>query len=147
MKILTKYHGEIDISQDEIWTFEEGIPGFLEEKQFVLLPLPQIDGFSVVQSIKTQELGFVVSNPFQFFSDYDFTLSNSTLELLDLKEENNVKVLSILTVKDPLTDTTANLQAPLILNTENQKGKQVILNDTVYKTKHLIFTTKQPVKE
>ncbi|WP_113930733.1 flagellar assembly protein FliW [Bacillus sp. P14.5] len=146
MKILTKYHGDINISQEDIWNFEGGIPGFLEEKQFVLLPLPQIDGFSVLQSIKTGELGFVVSDPFQFFTDYDFTISNSTLELLNLKEEKNVKVLSILTVKDPITETTANLQAPLILNTENYKGKQVILNETDYKTKHFIFTTKQPVK-
>ncbi|MGM0843782.1 MAG: flagellar assembly protein FliW [Bacillota bacterium] len=146
MKIFTKYHGEIDISQDDIWTFEGGIPGFLDEKQYVLLPLPQVDGFSVLQSIKTQELGFVVSDPFQFFDDYDFTLSNSTLERLDLKEEKNVKVLSILTVRDPITDTTANLQAPLILNTENQKGKQVILNETGYKTKHFIFAAEQPVK-
>ncbi|MGD6967708.1 flagellar assembly protein FliW [Rossellomorea vietnamensis] len=146
MKTLTKYHGEIDISQDDIWTFEGGIPGFIEEKQFVLLPLPQVDGFSVLQSIRTQELGFVVSDPFQFFADYDFILNDSIIELLDLKEEKNVKVLSILTVKDPITETTANLQAPLILNTDNQKGKQVILSETDYKTKHLIFTTKQPVK-
>ncbi|TYR76049.1 flagellar assembly protein FliW [Rossellomorea vietnamensis] len=146
MKIFTKYHGEIDISQEDIWTFESGVPGFLEETQFVILPLEQIDGFSVLQSTKTDELGFVVSDPFQFFADYDFTLSNSTVELLSLKEEKNVKILSILTVKDPITETTANLQAPLILNTKNKKGKQVILNETDYKTKHFIFTTIQAVK-
>lgn len=39
MKIATKYHGEIDIQAADIIRFEQGVPGFFDEKQFVLLPL------------------------------------------------------------------------------------------------------------
>ena len=124
MKISTKYHGDIDINEADVWNFEQGIPGFLDEQEFVLLSLPQIEGFHVLQSLTTPQLGFVVTDPFQFFADYDFILSKSILEQLELKEEKDVKALSILTVKDPITNSTANLQAPVILNTESRKGKQ-----------------------
>jgi flagellar assembly factor FliW len=139
MKIMTKYHGDLDISTSDIWKFEQGIPGFVDEREFILLPLPQIEGFQVLQSVTTPNLGFVVTNPFHFFKDYDFTLSNSILEQLELTKEKDVQVLTILTVKDPITNTTANLQAPVILNTAAKKGKQVILNETDYETKHFIF--------
>jgi flagellar assembly factor FliW len=139
MKIMTKYHGDLDIATSDIWKFEQGIPGFVDEREFILLPLPQIEGFQVLQSVTTPNLGFVVTDPFQFFKDYDFTLSNSILEQLELTQEKDVQVLTILTVKDPITNTTANLQAPVILNTSTKKAKQVILNETDYETKHFIF--------
>ena len=34
---------------------------------------------------------------------------------------------------------TANLLAPVIINTKNLKGKQIILDDKRYKTKHYIL--------
>ncbi|RIW39061.1 flagellar assembly protein FliW [Bacillus salacetis] len=147
MKIMTKYHGDLDITINDIWKFDQGIPGFVDEREFILLPLPQIEGFQVLQSVATPHLGFVVTDPFQFFKDYDFTLNASILEQLELTQDKDVQVLTILTVKDPITNTTANLQAPIILNTANQKGKQVILNETDYQTKHFIFNRKmQKVK-
>ena len=37
MKISTKFHGEIEINDQDIITFQSGIPGFLDEKKFTLL--------------------------------------------------------------------------------------------------------------
>jgi flagellar assembly factor FliW len=143
MNINTKYHGTMDIHNEEILLFTNGIPGFKDEKQFVLLPLPENDWFHVLQSTKTPELGFVVTDPFLFFTDYDFTLDPSTVEQLEEPTEKNIKVLSILTVREPLHETTTNLQAPIVINLANNKAKQIILNDTDYQTKHLVFAQPQ----
>lgn len=132
MKIDTKYHGEIEVKSEEVLTFEYGIPGFGEEKQFVLLSLPENEWFHILQSVKTPQLGFVVTDPFVFFKEYDFELDQASVELLDNPSEKEVQVLSILTVREVLNETTANLQAPIILNLSNRKGKQVILNNTDY---------------
>jgi flagellar assembly factor FliW len=140
MKIKTKYHGSIDVKEEEILIFEHGVPGFLEEKQFILLPLPENNLFHILQSVKTPELGFVVTDPFIFFKDYDFTLQDSTVELLGSPTENEIKVLSIVTVKEPLHDSTANLQAPIVINLAGNKAKQLILNDVAYQTRHTIFS-------
>lgn len=139
MKINTKYHGEIEVKSEDVVTFEHGIPGFGEEKQFVLLPLPENEWFHILQSVKTSQLGFVVTDPFLFFKEYDFELDQSSVESLGNPAEKEVQVLSILTVRESLNESTANLQAPIIINLANHKGKQVILTNSDYQTKHLIF--------
>ncbi|MGE6754521.1 flagellar assembly protein FliW [Rossellomorea sp. NPDC071047] len=139
MRIDTKYHGEIEVKSEEVLKFEHGIPGFGEEKQFVLLPLPENEWFHILQSVTTPQLGFVVTDPFVFFKEYDFELDQASVESLGNPTEKEVQVLSILTVRDTLNESTANLQAPIILNLANHKGKQVILTDSNFQTKHLIF--------
>lgn len=142
MNIQTKYHGEVDISEDSILIFEQGIPGFPDEKRFTLLPLPDQTTISVMQSVETAGLAFVVADPYSFFNPYDFKLDENTVELLDIKGAEDVSALVILTVQDPFEESTANLQAPIVMNVKNNKAKQVILSDSNYKTKHPLFAVK-----
>lgn len=139
MNIETKYHGSVEIDESEVLTYEKGIPGFPLEKQFVLLPLSDDDIFYVMQSISTPGLAFVVTNPFNFFSKYDFDLEEPVVSELVLESENDVLVYSILTVQEPFEKTTANLQAPIIINLKNRRAKQVILHNELYNTKHPII--------
>lgn len=138
MRIATKYFGEIDIEEIDIWHFTKGIPGFLNEKQFVLFPLEGQEFLFVMQSVQTKEIAFIVANPFAFFRDYDFSLEEQVVEYLNITTPENVLSLVILTIIDPFLTATANLQAPLILNRENKQAKQVILHNTSYSTKHAL---------
>jgi flagellar assembly factor FliW len=139
MIINTKYHGYVEITQDEIWSFSNGIPGFPAEKQFILLALPDDNQtFTILQSVQTPELAFVLTNPFLFFQDYEFQLDEASMDLLEISNEKEVVVYVILNVKEPFEETTANLLAPVVLNQKKRYGKQVILHDTDYKTKHLL---------
>ncbi|QGQ48142.1 flagellar assembly protein FliW [Metabacillus sediminilitoris] len=142
MEITTKYHGVIETDEKDILQFQNGIPGFLEEKSFVLLPLETDSAFWILQSTVTPELGFVTVNPFLFFKSYEFDLSENDKQFLSLKSESDVSVWTILNVKDPFEESTANLQAPIILNTKNNQAKQIILNDNRYKTKEKLFKEK-----
>lgn len=135
----TKYHGEIHIDENEIITFANGIPGFLQEKKFVILPFGEDTGISVMQSVSNSQLAFVVTNPFFFYQDYDFTIDDQVVEQLQLESEKDVTIYVILTVQDPFEKTTANLQAPLVINSKGKLGKQVILTNTNYQTRHAIF--------
>jgi flagellar assembly factor FliW len=138
MEITTSYHGKIEIPDQDVWTFEKGIPGFPDEQKFAVLPIPDNDIFMILQSVKTSELAFVIANPFAFFKDYEFKIDDQTVEQLRLEKEADALIYSILTVQSPFEKTTANLQAPLILNVKNRQAKQLILSDTTYKTKHSI---------
>lgn len=144
MKIATKYHGEKEIQEKEVITFPQAIPGFPEEKEFVLLSLDEESQFIVLQSVENQQLAFVLSNPFTFFKEYDFTLEDHIVELLELESEKDIHVLSILTVHDPFEKTTANLQAPIVINSKKNIAKQVILNEPNYHTKHPLFPKNKP---
>ncbi|MFJ7752887.1 flagellar assembly protein FliW [Peribacillus muralis] len=138
MNVQTKFHGEIELVTEEIYRFESGLPGFLEEKQFCLLTLDDTP-FFVLQSTKTKEIAFIVTNPFDVFPDYEVKLTDEVLELLQIKTEQDVLTFVILTISDPFNETTANLQAPVIINGSKKSGKQYILTGTDYRTKHKLF--------
>ncbi|MBE4907052.1 flagellar assembly protein FliW [Bacillus luteolus] len=146
MKIQSKYHGEIEINESEIIQFEGGIPGFLEEKRFVIVPLAEEDSpLHILQSVETSQLAFVTTNPFTFFKDYDFEIPDAVVNNLNIRSEQDVAVLVILTVKESFEESTANLQAPIIINMKDQLGKQVVLNDPSFKTRHLLFNPKPSI--
>ena len=84
MKITTKYHGEMEVQEKDIWNFPNGIPGFPDEQQFILYPLADNEVFSILQSVVSQEIAFVVTSPFVFFPDYDFTLDENVVSFLQL---------------------------------------------------------------
>jgi flagellar assembly factor FliW len=139
MEIKTKYHGIIEMDRKDVLQFKNGIPGFLEEKSFVLLPFNTESPFWILQSTNTPELGFIITNPFQFFPTYEFDISENDKEFLQLTSEKDVSVWTILTIKDPFEQSTANLQAPIVINTKNQQAKQIILNDTNYQIKEKLL--------
>jgi flagellar assembly factor FliW len=139
MNIETKYLGQVEIDETKIIDFESGIPSFLDEKKFILLPFDETTPFCLLQSLTTPQLAFVVVSPFQFFPDYQAKLSDSTIEALQIETETDVALFLILTVEEPFTLTTANLQGPVAINSTKQKGKQIALNDPSYQTKHLLM--------
>lgn len=139
MNIETRYFGNMEISEEEIVNFKQGLPGFNNEKEFVVLPFAEEDTpFHILQSINTTSLAFVVANPFVFFPDYEFDLSKDLTEQLQIEEEEDVAVFVILTIQDPFENTTANLKAPVIMNLKEKFGKQYVLNVDHYNTKHVI---------
>lgn len=141
MKINTKYHGEIEIEDKAIIQFEEGIPSFEDEKQFVIIPLDEDSPFLILQSATTPNLGFVIINPFDYFTDYTVDLSDSTIQKLKIESEDQVAIYTILTVQEPFENTTTNLSGPIVINVKDQLGKQIILNNEKYTTKHHIIKT------
>ncbi|WP_223701306.1 flagellar assembly protein FliW [Sutcliffiella deserti] len=139
MKIETKYHGLIEVQEEEVVRFPNGLPGFVEEKEFAIIPFTEEGMFFILQSVQTPELGFVMTNPFTFYPDYDFNLENQAVDVLELDSPEDVLVYTVLTMADPFQLTTANLQAPVVMNAKKKLGKQVILTGTSYQTKHNLF--------
>ncbi|RKD24220.1 hypothetical protein BEP19_07390 [Ammoniphilus oxalaticus] len=136
MKLATTLFGELEIEQKQIVEFPLGLPGFADEQRFVFLPIPDSPFFSM-QSV-TSELQFFVMNPFELFKDYEFKIPGSSIELLQLSEPESVATWVILTLKDELANSTANMQAPIIVNSQTRIGKQLVLEH--YQMRQPIFT-------
>ncbi|TSB48338.1 flagellar assembly protein FliW [Alkalicoccobacillus porphyridii] len=139
MHIQTKYFGEMMIKDNEVITLPSGLPAFEEQKSYVLLPFEEGTPFFVLQSTESAEVAFLAVSPFQYVPQYQFQLPDSMIEQLDIAKEEDVAVYVLLTVQEPFHLTTANLQAPIVINTENKRGKQFFTNDSIYHTKHRIF--------
>lgn len=135
MKIKTKYLGDIVIDEKQVIHFPHGLPGFQEETEFVLTDLPDGGLFHVLQSTKTAELAFVVADPYTFEKDYTIEIDGSAQETLKIEKPEDVALYGIVTVRDPFTESTINLKAPLLINTKTQLAKQHILTTEKYATK------------
>lgn len=145
MKIETTRFGEIEIREDDIYTFPDGIPGFEQDKRYAVLELEELDGFACLQCVDRGELSFIVVNPFVFYPEYEFNLPKTEAKRLGAAEPGDLSVWSIVTIKDKLESATVNLVAPIVLNERNRQGKQVILVDSSLNTRHALFRTAKEV--
>lgn len=140
MKLNTKHFGQIEVDENSIITFPDGLLAFEDQKRFVIINNPDEEiPFKWLQSIDNPDLAFVIINPFLFKKDYEFDIPQNIIEKLEIKEEKDVLVYSIVVVPEDITKMTANLAGPIIINSKNRLGKQIILEDKRYTTKHLIL--------
>ncbi|MGI5901744.1 MAG: flagellar assembly protein FliW [Desulfitobacteriia bacterium] len=129
--------------------FPKGIPGFEEEKIFILEkeegnPLARLD------SATNKDLGFIILQPQLFFPDYlpQVELSPEEVKLLEVKPEDELAVWSLATISlSDITKSTVNLRAPLILNFRTNKGIQMILNDENYPYRQKLFAEAEAALE
>lgn len=139
-KVTTSRFGELDIEEQRIVHFKDGIPAFEDEHEFVILPYDEDSPYYFMQSLKTPDLAFLMTVPFLFFPDYTFEVDDATIEELNIKADDKVLYYSLVTIPNySIRYMTANLLAPIILNTANMQAKQLILDKTDYTTKERLF--------
>ncbi len=134
--------GQIEYKEEEVITFDKGLPGFEEKHQFIIIQSDTKDPFAFLQSLQTPELALVIANPFPFYPEYEFDLNEQSKEELEIQAPEDVTVWGILSIPEEYQKTTINLKAPVIINVKNRKGKQVILNDNRYEIKTPLFPQK-----
>ncbi|MEW6056019.1 MAG: flagellar assembly protein FliW [Bdellovibrionota bacterium] len=139
MKIKTVRFGELEVGADEIITFPEGILGFTELHRYCLVDPGDDTLILWMQSLDDANIAFPVLEPKIFKSDYVVKLSYQELKQLKLENINQSIVFTILTIPKDVTQMTANLKAPIVVNLREQLGRQVILQENEYTLKHLMF--------
>ncbi len=140
MKIRTRFLGEVEIKEEEIINFPEGIPGFEESRRYVLLDIPENEVFRVLQDVEDEFVSFVVTDPWSFFEGYDFDIPDEELLKINISKEEQLSVMNIVTLSDEFENSTVNLLAPVVVNKDDRAGKQYVLNSGKYTTKHPLFT-------
>jgi flagellar assembly factor FliW len=136
MIIETAQFGDIEIEENEVIHFSVGLPGFEIYKRFILFQPAESAPFSFMQSADNRELSFIVTSPFDFYGDYEVELSDNILQELNIENQNDVAIWSIVSIGDSLDKATVNLLAPIVVNRTNREARQIILHGTEYKTKH-----------
>ena len=139
VRINTNRFGEIEIDQDRILRIKGGILGFPESDQFVILDHEPGSPFRWLQSVQQSELAFVVTEPVDFFPDYHIEVRKEELSMLDIDDAEDAIMFVILSLRGEPKDMTANLQGPVVVNSTNLLGRQIVLRDGRYTTKHYLF--------
>jgi len=139
MEIMTRDFGEIEINEEDIIEFPQAVPGFPEDKEFVLFPIGEDSPFIVLQSVNTAELAFITIEPGNYLKGYEFEISDELAKKLKIEKNEDLLVLSIATIKGEIENMTINLAAPVIINLKEKLGKQVILDKEDYPVKYRLF--------
>jgi flagellar assembly factor FliW len=105
------------------------MPGFPEDRRFALVDLDGSGGLCSMRSLDNEDLRFLVAPPGLFFPDYAPEIDDGTVADLDIASAEDVIVLVVVNAGESLLSSTANLLAPVVLNTANRRACQVVLED------------------
>lgn len=139
MKLSTKYHGIREYKEDDVWDFNKGICGFEDLKRFISFPVEENEIFNVLHSVEDGSVGFVVISPFIVDKNYEFHLCEEVIKRLKINSQEDVLVLTTVTLDSDVEKITTNLRAPIIINIKEKLGEQIILNNEKYLIKQPIF--------
>jgi flagellar assembly factor FliW len=138
--IDTGRFGKLDIDTDSKIVFPNGIIGFPEVREYCLVDPGDDTLILWLQSLNPEfDIAFPVLEPKIFKRDYAVSLSGADRRELQTEKTEHCAVLCILTITDDITQMTANLKAPLVLNLGQQLGKQVVLQENEYQIRHPMF--------
>lgn len=149
MKLSTRVFGEVEISEDKILTFPNGIIGFPDMTRFTLMHDSEKDDSSIhwLQSVDEPSFAMPVIDPLYVKEDYNPLIEDDVLSELQPLNEDNTLVLVTLTVPRDLKKMTVNLKGPIIVNTESRKASQIIVEDDDCSVKFPIYDILQKIKE
>ena len=142
MKINTRIFGEVEIADEKIITFENGIIGFPDMKHFTLLHDEEKGtnvGIRYLQSIEEPAFAMPVMDPLIVCPDYDPEVNDELLVSAGNLTEENILVLVTVTVPADLTKMSVNLQGPIVINVDERKACQIIVEGDNYKVKYPIY--------
>lgn len=135
MEFISKVHGKISYDEKNIITFKKGIPGFSELKKFVIAEMEGYEPFKLLHSLENSEVALIVTSPYEFYEDYEIKLKDETINNLNIKDPCEVMVISTVTLNSDVKKITMNLQGPIVINTSNNLGEQIIIDNSKYKVK------------
>ena len=139
VNLSTNNFGNLSIEKENIITFEQGLLGFEELKQFAIIDVEECLPFEWLVSVEDPIVAFPILNPTLFFSDYKPSLSKDDLVSLNIKKEKDVEMFCIVTLDKKPENVTLNLKGPILINMKNKIGKQVVLAEDYYSLNQLLI--------
>ena len=139
MIVQSTRFGELEVSDEQILDFPQGLLGFPEEKRFALMEYKPDSPFYFLQSLADPDLTFLMINPFAFFNDYEFDMDDALMAEIGVTADNPPTVFNIATVKDTIANMTVNLAGPVLVNLRDRKAAQWVIEKTQFPTKYPLF--------
>lgn len=144
MEVRTTRFGTVTVADDRVIDFPRGLLGFSQRRRYCLLQPNDDACFFWLQSLEDPGLAFVVTDPALFVGDYSVPIRSEQMESLSLERLEDAQVFVIVNkVGEALT---GNLQGPLVVNTINRVGEQLVLAEKRWTTRHQLMSIARPVQ-
>ncbi len=141
MVVETKCFGTVEIDDSKIITFESGILGFENYQKYTLIydSVKNKKTIMWLQSVEEKSLALPVIDPMIVDDKYSPVVEDSLLDAIGGVDENNMLILTVLTVPSDITKMTVNLKAPVVINTDTCKGVQLVADNEDYKVRQPVY--------
>jgi flagellar assembly factor FliW len=138
--IDTRYFGKIEVDESKVLHFPHGLPGFPDDKRFLLMPEEDPPGlFYWLQSIDDGNVAFTLMDVYDVVADYNPLVDmDEAAELGDLSDMP-LEILNIVIIPEDTAKMRVNLKAPIVINMHTGLGMQVIVNNDEYPIRYMIF--------
>ena len=131
--------GQLEIPDDKVITMKRPILGFEHLSRFCLVEREEMAPFHWLHSIKDSATAFIVLNPVILMKDYRIEVNPKEIAELEITNLEAVETYVVVTVPDDPSQMSANLQGPILINSDNGYAKQLVLVNSDYKVKHMIM--------
>ncbi len=140
MILETAKFGEIEYKKSDIILMVRGILGFEDLKRFIIVAVEGQEPFKWLQSVENSELAFLMLEPLFFKPDYVVDINPKDLKVLGITKIAEAGIFVLITIPAGRPEKmSANLQAPVVMNSGNKHAAQLILADSEYGVEHYIF--------
>lgn len=147
MIVDTTRFGPLEIDPESILVAPRGLIGFPSAQRFVLIEHAPGTPFQWLQSLDDASLAFVVTDPHLFFPDYELEIPDSEAERLGIREPEEARILTTITIRRAACEVTANLLGPLVIGLLSRRIAQLVLDGDRYSTRHSLPTVHRPIAD
>ena len=150
MRVQTKFFGEVELDDNKVIEFPNGIIGFEDFKKFAIIYDIEDDRYTKIswlQSLEEPTLALPVVDPLAVTTEYAPMIEDELLKPLGNPADEDLLFLLVMTVPSDMTKVTANMKAPVIISTEERKGVQLIVDNADYPVKFNVYESVQKMKE
>lgn len=150
MLAKTKFFGEVELADEKVLDFPNGLIGFENCKKFAIMYDEENKGatrISWLQSLDEPLLALPVIDPLAIVEEYIPVIEDELLASLGNPADEDLLFLLAMTVPSDMTKVTANMKAPIIINASTKKGVQLIVENEDYPVKYNVYESVQKMKE
>ncbi|MFQ5498436.1 MAG: flagellar assembly protein FliW [Candidatus Zixiibacteriota bacterium] len=139
MLISSLQFGPMDVPEDKIISMTKPVLGFEQLDQFCLIEREELLPFLWLQATDDPEVAFMVMNPLMVDPSYRIEVNPKEVGELTIRDVQKVETYVIVTTHADPEKITANMQGPILINTENNLAKQLVLANSDYRVRESIM--------
>lgn len=149
MVAQTRLFGEVTIDDDKVLDFPNGIIGIEDKHKFAIIydvEKGEDTAIRWLQSMEDPYLALPVIEPFAILEEYNPIIEDALLAPIDNPKDEDIIVLLTLIISSDVTKVTANMKAPIVINSATCKGGQIIVENPEYESKFNVYDAIQKKK-
>jgi len=146
MKKIQSRFGEIEYDPSNLLLFPEGLIGFEDLRDFIVMPNEKAGPLFWIQSVDDPQIAFILTDPTDFYFDYKVVPDGREQQKLGIDKDDECLVVSVMTVP-PSRKITINLAAPIFFAPKTNRALQVILEGTQFSPQTPLPTVEEKPSE